>query len=143
MTMTTTTVRVLVVDSSTRSRADIVRALEVDGDLTVVGQCDRAGALDAVRTLHPDVIALTSTKDGAATGTLNITGVTAAAGTILGVVGLGVISSNTTLAVTGASDNATGGSNAYALPAGAASGSFFSGQGRCAVCSSDRDCAVV
>ena len=62
------------------------------------------------------------------TGTLAITGVTAAAGTILGVVGLGVIGSNTLTAVSGVTDNAAGGSNPYTIPPGAASGSFFSGQ---------------
>ncbi|MEY2451087.1 MAG: two-component system, chemotaxis family, protein-glutamate methylesterase/glutaminase [Acidimicrobiaceae bacterium] len=57
--MTTTTIRVLVVDEQPATRAEIARALEADGDVSVVGRCGHSGALELVRSLHPDVVALT------------------------------------------------------------------------------------
>jgi hypothetical protein len=76
-------------------------------------------------------VAISLSSSGGASGSTNslaITGVTAAAGTILGVTALGVVGSNTATAVSGVTDNAAGGSNPYALPPGAASGSFFASQ---------------
>ena len=70
MTMTTSTIRVLVVDAVPASRTAIVRALEEDGDLSVVGRCDPAGALAAVQTLRPDVVALSGLDDAPVTGTV-------------------------------------------------------------------------
>ena len=64
MTTTTTTVRVLVVNDHPPARAEIARALVADGDVEVVGRCDCGGALDAVRALQPDVVAIASTAGG-------------------------------------------------------------------------------
>jgi len=61
-------IRVVVVDATPGRRARLVRALEADGDVAVVGQCDNAGAaLDAVRSLRPDVVAVTGTTGQPAT----------------------------------------------------------------------------
>jgi two-component system chemotaxis response regulator CheB len=68
--MTTTTIRVLVVDEHSATRADIARSLEADGDVSVVGRCDFGGALDAVRALRPDLVALTGSAGSTATSTL-------------------------------------------------------------------------
>ncbi|MDQ1502562.1 MAG: two-component system, chemotaxis family, protein-glutamate methylesterase/glutaminase [Actinomycetota bacterium] len=52
--------RVVVVDATAGRRARLVRALEADGDVTVVGQCESGdAALDAIRVLRPDVVILT------------------------------------------------------------------------------------
>ncbi len=67
MTTTTATVRVLVVNDHPVARSEIARALEVDGDVAVVGRCDCSGALDAVRALRPDVVAIASTTGGRST----------------------------------------------------------------------------
>lgn len=70
MTTTTKTIRVLVVDEHPATRAEIARALEADGDVAVVGRCGCGGALDAVRTLRPDLVALTGTAAGPARSVL-------------------------------------------------------------------------
>jgi two-component system chemotaxis response regulator CheB len=67
----TQAIRVVIVDASPRSRAQLVRALEADGDIAVVGQCDRGdSALEAVRRLRPDVLAVTSTAGSPSTTTV-------------------------------------------------------------------------
>jgi len=64
-------IRVVVVDAAPRSRAQLVRALEADGDVVVVGQCDRGdAALDAVRSVRPDVVVLTGMARQPATSTV-------------------------------------------------------------------------
>lgn len=70
MTTTTATIRVLVVADHPAARADVARALEADGDMTVVGRCDCEGALDAVRAYRPDLVALTGSGGGTATSAL-------------------------------------------------------------------------
>lgn len=51
------TVRVVVVEDSDVQRAHLVRVLEADGDIEVVGQAaDTAAALDVVRNRRPDVV---------------------------------------------------------------------------------------
>jgi len=63
--------RVVVVDAVPRSRAELVRALEADGDVAVVGQCDGDdAALDTVLALRPDVVVLTGTAGHPATPTV-------------------------------------------------------------------------
>ncbi len=63
--------RVVVVDAVPRSRAQLVRALEADGDVAVVGQCDGDDtALDTVLALRPDVVVLTGTAGHPATPTV-------------------------------------------------------------------------
>ena len=67
-------IRVVVVDAAPRSRAQLVRALEADGDVVVVGQCDRGdAALDAVRSVRPDVVVLTGMARQPATSTVETT----------------------------------------------------------------------
>lgn len=64
-------VRVVVVDASPRTRAGLVLALEAEGDIKVAGQCDSGDtALDAIRTLRPDVVVLTGTARQPATTTV-------------------------------------------------------------------------
>jgi two-component system chemotaxis response regulator CheB len=64
-------VRVVVVDAVPRSRACLVQALEADGDIVVAGRCDRGDdALDAVRTIRPDVVVVTGTARQPATATV-------------------------------------------------------------------------
>ena len=64
-------IRVVVVDAAPRSRAQLVRALEADGDVVVVVQCDRGdAALDAVRSVRPDVVVLTGMARQPATTTV-------------------------------------------------------------------------
>jgi two-component system, chemotaxis family, protein-glutamate methylesterase/glutaminase len=63
-------VRVVVVDAASRRRTGLVQALEADGDITVAGQCDIDSALDAVRTLRPDVVVLSGTAQSPATATV-------------------------------------------------------------------------
>ena len=64
-------IRVVVVDAAPRSRARLVQALEADGDVVVAGQFDRGdAALDAVRSLRPDVVVLTGTARHPATTTV-------------------------------------------------------------------------
>lgn len=70
MTVTTTTIRVLVVAEHPATRHDLARALEADGDVTVVGRCDCGSAVDAVRAYRPQLVALTGTRDGTATNAL-------------------------------------------------------------------------
>lgn len=51
------TVRVVVVEDSRVQRAHLVRVLEADGDIEVVGQAaDTASAIEMVRDLRPDVV---------------------------------------------------------------------------------------
>jgi two-component system chemotaxis response regulator CheB len=65
------TIRVVLVDPVPRSRARLAQALEGDGDIVVAGQCDRGdGALDAVRTIRPDVVVVTGTSRQRATTTV-------------------------------------------------------------------------
>jgi two-component system chemotaxis response regulator CheB len=70
VTTTTTTIKVLVVADHPSTRLDLARALEADGDVTVVGRCECGGALDAVRAYRPDLVALTGSKGSAATTAL-------------------------------------------------------------------------
>ena len=52
-------IRVVVVEDSLVQRAHLVRALEADGDITVVGQAtDAHEAIDVVRSQKPDVVTL-------------------------------------------------------------------------------------
>jgi len=69
-TTTTAVLRALVVDEQAGRRAEIARALEADGDVAVVGQCDHSEALDSVRSLGPDVIVLASRNGSPTTRTL-------------------------------------------------------------------------
>jgi two-component system chemotaxis response regulator CheB len=63
--------RVVVVDEVPRRRSRLVDALEADGNIAVVGGCDRGdAALDAVRTLRPDVVVVTGTAGHPATSTV-------------------------------------------------------------------------
>jgi len=70
VTTTTATIRVLVVHEDPTARAALARTLEADGDVVVVGRCDCGGALEAVRTLRPELVALTASAGNAATSTL-------------------------------------------------------------------------
>ena len=67
----TVAIRAVVVDAAPSRRAHLVRALEADGDVAVVGRCDNEiAALDAVRALRPDVVAVTGAAGHPATTTV-------------------------------------------------------------------------
>src|SRR5580765_3659228 len=52
-------IRVVVVEDSTVQRKHLVKALEADGDITVVGEAvDAREAIELVRTLEPDVVSV-------------------------------------------------------------------------------------
>ena len=63
-------IRVVVVDAAPRIRSQLVRALEADVDIVVASQCTSDAALDAVRTVQPDVVVLTGTARQPATATV-------------------------------------------------------------------------
>ena len=60
----------VVVDAAHRTRSQLVRALEADADIVVAGQCGSDAALDAVRTMRPDVVILTGADRRPATATV-------------------------------------------------------------------------
>jgi two-component system chemotaxis response regulator CheB len=54
-----TTTRVVVVEDSQVQRAHLVKTLQADGDIAVVGQAERAAdAIDVVQAVRPDVVTL-------------------------------------------------------------------------------------
>ena len=64
-------IRVVVVDAAPRNRSHLVQVLEAGVDIVVAGQCERGdGALDAVRTLRPDVVVVTGRSRQPATTTV-------------------------------------------------------------------------
>ena len=64
-------VRVVVVEHRSPSRARLVQALEGDGDVTVVGECeDGDGAVAAIASLRPDVVAVSAAVGAPVTETI-------------------------------------------------------------------------